>query len=156
MVLVAVTSTSREEVDWITEESRRICPEAWERFPPSSDKQPAERTIEAYACSLSQGAPHDRASATRAWIEWEGAVLSLDPNYSLRQFGDVEGVAFATLVTHYWSNDGFLRNGSEIISNMARIAEIPDYLRKGRMLVAIFLSFQTTLVTKHSIVLITA
>jgi proline iminopeptidase len=32
MVLVAVTTTSREEVDWITEGVERIFTEAWQRF----------------------------------------------------------------------------------------------------------------------------
>jgi proline iminopeptidase len=32
LVLVAVTTTSREEVDWITEGVGRIFPEAWQKF----------------------------------------------------------------------------------------------------------------------------
>ncbi|MFD1984872.1 hypothetical protein ACFSOZ_20260 [Mesorhizobium newzealandense] len=41
-------------------------------------------------------------------------------------------MAFATLVTHDWSNDGFLQNGKEILSLVFAIGHIPAVLIHGR------------------------
>jgi proline iminopeptidase len=42
------------------------------------------------------------------------------------------GLAFATLVTHYWSNDGFLKDGKEILCRVSAIGHIPAVLIHGR------------------------
>lgn len=47
MVLAAVTSTSREEIDWITEGIGRVFPEAWQRFADASGRRSGERIAEA-------------------------------------------------------------------------------------------------------------
>jgi proline iminopeptidase len=71
LVLVAVTTTSREEVDWITEGVGRIFPEAWQRFEQESDRRNGERIVEAYARRLASGDLQDRQRAAHAWNEWE-------------------------------------------------------------------------------------
>lgn len=43
------------------------------------------------------------------------------------------GVAsLATLVTHYWANDGFLRGEAKILDRMDRLRDIPGLLVHGR------------------------
>ena len=110
LVLVAVTTTSREEVDWITEGVGRIFPEAWQRFERNSARRDGERIVEAYARRLATGDMQDRLRAARSWNDWESTHVSLDPNWEPidRYFDEKEAVVFATLVTHFWSNDGFL------------------------------------------------
>ena len=71
MVLVAVTTTSRQEVDWITEGVGAIFPEAWQRFDQNSSRRDGERIVEAYARRLAQGDQQDRLRAARAWNDWE-------------------------------------------------------------------------------------
>ncbi|WP_174800193.1 alpha/beta fold hydrolase [Methylobacterium currus] len=39
---------------------------------------------------------------------------------------------FATLVAHYWANDGFLRGPDAILSGMDRLGAIPGVLIHGR------------------------
>ncbi len=39
---------------------------------------------------------------------------------------------FATLVTHYWANDGFLRGPDAILARMDRLRDIPGILIHGR------------------------
>jgi proline iminopeptidase len=134
LVLVAVTTTSREEVDWITEGVGRIFPEAWQRFEQASIRRGGERVVEAYARRLATSDIQDRLQAARDWNDWESTHVSLDPNWTPidRRFDEQQGLIFATLVTHYWSNDGFLRNGKEILDRISTIAHIPSVLICGR------------------------
>jgi proline iminopeptidase len=134
LALAAVTTTSREEVDWITEGVGRVFPEAWQQFEKASDRRDHERIVEGYARRLATGEIQDRLRAARAWNDWESTHISLDPNWAPidQRFDEDWSLAFATLVTHYWSNDGFLQNGAEILSRISAIAHIPAVLIHGR------------------------
>lgn len=134
LALAAVTTTSREEVDWITEGVGRVFPEAWQQFEKASGRRDHERIVEGYARRLATGDIQDRLRAARAWNDWESTHISLDPNWAPidQPFDEDRSLAFATLVTHYWSNDGFLQNGAEILSRISAIAHIPAVLIHGR------------------------
>jgi proline iminopeptidase len=134
MALVAVTTTSRDEIDWITEGVGRIFPEAWAQFEQESSRRDGERLVEAYARRLATGDRDDRLLAARAWNEWEAAHISIGSDQlPIRGDADEErDLVFATLVTHYWANDGFLRNGMEIDARMSAIRHIPAVLIHGR------------------------
>jgi proline iminopeptidase len=134
LVLVAVTTTSREEIDWITEDVGRIFPEAWQRFEQASRRRGGERIVDAYARRLATGNIEDRLRAAKAWNDWELTHISLDPNSppQKRSFDEEQDLPFATLVTHYWSNDGFLQNSREISRHIPTISHIPAVLIHGR------------------------
>lgn len=133
LVLGAVTTTSREEVAWITEGVGAIFPEAWDQFATESACRDGERVVDAYARRLASGNPDDRAQAARAWCAWEDTHVSLSPNFAPLSFPDPEAArVFATLVTHYWSNDGFLRGGTAILACMDRLRDVPSILIHGR------------------------
>jgi proline iminopeptidase len=96
----------------------RVFPETWDRFAADSCQEPGERIVCAYARRLAHADPGDRAAAADAWDTWEGTHVLLDP---LRQRGllhedPVARMVFATLVTHYWSHDGFLVGDAAILS----------------------------------------
>jgi proline iminopeptidase len=90
--------------------------------------------VEAYARRLAAGDLQDRLQAARAWNDWESTHVSLDPNWVPidERFNEERQLVFATLVTHYWSNDGFLQSGREILSNVSEIRHIPAVLIHGR------------------------
>ncbi len=134
MVLGAITTTSREEVDWITGGIGRIFPEAFERFEQQSGRRPGERIVEAYARRLRGADADDRLAAARSWNAWEETHISLDPHHQpiATRFDAAAALGFATLVTHYWANDGFLRGEDAILNRMDRIATIPAVLIHGR------------------------
>jgi proline iminopeptidase len=46
VVVGAVTTTSRDEVDWITEGVGRVFPEAWTGFGAASGRREGERVVE--------------------------------------------------------------------------------------------------------------
>lgn len=137
IVLVAVTTSSRDEIDWITEGVGRIFPEAWQRFAEASGRRPGERVVEAYARRLADhddADAADRAVAAAQWDEWESQHIRLDPLWTPESghSDPVDRQVFATLVTHYWANDGFLTGPDVVLDNVERIAHIPAVLIHGR------------------------
>lgn len=132
LVLTAVTSGSREEIDWITEGVGAVFPEAWATF--ASAAKTGERVVDAYARLLRDPDPSVRAEAAEAWDGWESTHVSLDPNWMPGpMFTDPrERANFATLVTHYWSHDCFLPDALRIRDRMSLVSEIPGVLIHGR------------------------
>jgi proline iminopeptidase len=132
LVLTAVTTGAREEIDWITEGVGAIFPEAWHRF--AAAARDGERVVEAYARLLRDPRPEVRASAATAWDEWESTHISLDPNWVPGPMfdDDRERANFATLVTHYWANDCFLIGDDRIQDRVSRLDGIRGVLIHGR------------------------
>jgi proline iminopeptidase len=139
MVLVAVTTTDRFQVDWITETVGAIYPEAWDRLATHAEnagigyRRGEGRLIIAYARLMTDPDPAVRDAASRCWCEWEDHHVSIaagglvrNPRWEQDEFRHV----FATLVTHYWANDAFL--SPPILERMDRLAGIPSTLIHGR------------------------
>jgi proline iminopeptidase len=129
LALLAVTSTSREEVDWITDGVARLFPEAWARLLAAAGPLPGERAVEAVARRLRSADPAVRERAAVAWADWEATHVSLDPGF-------VPGPVVvarnkATLVTHYWANDAFL-GPTGILDGVAALQTVPAVLIHGR------------------------
>lgn len=139
VVLMAVTTTSAEEVHWISEGCQVIYPEAWgeladavERLDPGF-RRGESPIIDAVARLMRQPDAAVRAKAARAWGAWEDVHVTIgaggyspDPRWADPAFA----VPFATLVSHYWSNHAFL--DPPILERMERIAGIPGHLVHGR------------------------
>jgi proline iminopeptidase len=134
LALMAVTTTGRDEVDWITEGIGRVFPEDWDRFERASHRRPGERVVEAYARRLAADDPVDRAAAALEWDRWESVHVSLDAPSTRGQghIGQEAREAFATLVTRYWANDGFLRDDRAIAARIEELADVPAALVHGR------------------------
>lgn len=134
IALVAVTTTSREEIQWITEDVGRIFPEAWADFAEAANSEPGERVVEAYARRLAGQDREDARRAALSWDRWESTHVSLDPNWLPGPMfeEEQERMTVSLLVTHYWANDGFLVDGQEIIPRIHELNGIPAYLIHGR------------------------
>jgi proline iminopeptidase len=132
--LVAVTTTSRDEVDWITEGVGRIFPEAWQEFVDAAHAEPGERIVEAYARRLAGADRDDARRAALDWDRWESTHVSLDPYWNPGpRFADERArMTFSLLVTHYWSQDGFLTGDDEILPRISELDGMPGYLIHGR------------------------
>jgi proline iminopeptidase len=134
MVLGFVTTTSRAEVKWITEDVGRIFPQQWARFvevvPPPLRGIPL---LDAYAIMLADDGSAIRDRAAQAWCEWEDAHVSLTPGHKPNpMFDDPEfRLRFARLVTHYWRNAAFL-DEDQLIRDASRLNGIPGVLIHGR------------------------
>jgi proline iminopeptidase len=134
LVLALVTTTSRREVQWITEEVGRIFPAEWERFaagvPERLRKMPL---VDAYATLLADPDPAVQAAAAREWCAWEDAHVSLTPGHqpSPRYADPAFRLRFARLVTHYWRHAAFLEE-EQLLREAARLNGIPGVLIHGR------------------------
>lgn len=139
VVIMAVTTTDRFQVDWITETVGAIFPEAWDRLAGYAEaagvgyRRGRGRVIEAYRLLMTDSDPAVRDSASRAWVEWEDHHVSIGTGgvvRSPRWDDDEYRQVFATLVTHYWANDAFLV--PPILERMELLHSVPATLIHGR------------------------
>ncbi|MCO1574692.1 prolyl aminopeptidase [Crossiella sp. SN42] len=134
LVLAAVTNGDRRDTDWITRDMGRVFPREWERF---RDGVPAaERDGDlsaAYSKLLHDPDPEVRAQAARGWCEWEDTHMSLAPDAAprLSVADPAFQLAFARIVTHYWSHGCFLEEG-QLQRGIERLHGIPAVLIHGR------------------------
>ena len=134
LALAAVTTTSRQEVDWITESIGRVFPAEWAAFAEASGAVPDQRVVEAYFDRLTDPDPDVRDAAAIAWCRWEDVHVSLDPQakpdprYQDREFRN----SFATHVVNSWAHSGFLGDRG-VLDNIATIAHLPVVLIHGRL-----------------------
>lgn len=134
LVLGSVTTTSRREVEWITEGVGRLFPEQWQRFRSAvTPDRTGMRLVDAYADMLADPDPAVRHHAARAWCTWEDAHVSLGPGAQPSPRFDDERFrfVFARLVTHYWRHHGFL-DDEQLIRDAATLDGIPGVMIHGR------------------------
>lgn len=139
VVGMAVTTTGRAEVDWITEGVGAIFPEAWDRFASYAEdagigyERGGGRLVTAYAQLLTDP---DRAvcdAASSEWALWEDTHISLLRGGGRRspRWDDADfRTGFARLAAHYWSHDGFL--DPPLLSDVAALVDLPVVLIHGR------------------------
>jgi proline iminopeptidase len=134
MVLLAVCTTTRREVGWITRDMGRIWPEAWARFRDGVPEADRDGDLAAAYSRLLESPDADvRKTAARGWCAWEDVHVSLDPGWRPNpRFEDPTfRMVFARLVTWYWSHAGFLPDG-QLLREVGRLAGIPAVLIAGR------------------------
>ena len=89
--------------------------------------------VEAYCRRLNHADPLVREQAALAWCTWESATPDWPPQQGLAErFKDAAfALAFARLVTHYVSHNGFVEDGS-LLRGAGVLADIPGVLINGR------------------------
>lgn len=140
VVLMAVTTTSRAEVDWVTETVGAIYPEEWEQFASHAEqagvgyRRGKGRLVEAYRRLMRSPDPEVRDAASTQWARWEDAHVSIgaggfrrDPRWEDDEFRR----NFVTLVTHYWGHDGFCE--PPLLAGMEWLGGLPAVLIHGRL-----------------------
>lgn len=132
IVLTAVTTGGRAEIDWITEGVGAIFPEAWAELAAGVPR--GERVIEHYAAMMRRPDAAARRAAADRWDTWESMHVSLDPAWQPGPSHEDPRTRenFATLVTHYWANDCFLNGEDAVLARATELAGIPGVLIHGR------------------------
>src|SRR3954470_22304929 len=123
IVLVAVTTTRRSEVDWLYRGVGRFFPEALERFRAAVPEAESDAT------------PDVRARAAHEWLAWEDAVISLEPKGRPGTYSDRPpdaALAFVRICAHYFANGAWLEEGA-VVRDAGRLAGIPGVLIHGRL-----------------------
>ncbi|HEY5784488.1 MAG TPA: alpha/beta fold hydrolase [Microlunatus sp.] len=134
VVLTGVGVTSPRSVEWITETIGMLFPIEWERFEHASRRQTGERIVDAFHRLLTQPGLEHRRRAAAEWCRWEGVHMSLGPGLDDSPLFEDEPdlqLLFATLVTHYWSHDGFLDH-DRVLAQIPTLAGIPCVMIHGR------------------------
>ena len=134
LVLGFVTTTSRDEVQWITSDVGRIFPREWERFREAVPRHLRSMPlVDAYAVMLADADETVREKAAREWCAWEDAHVSLTPGHQPNpRYDDAEfRLRFARLVTHYWRHAAFLEK-NQLIRDASKLNGIPGALIHGR------------------------
>lgn len=140
IVAMAVTTTSRAEIDWITEGVGAIYPEEWDLFAGHAEqagigyRRGTTRLVEAYRQLMRHPDWDLRDAASLAWARWEDAHISLGSSGSRRdsRWNDEDyRHHFVTLTTHYWAHDGFC--DPALLERMDRLRDIPGVLIHGRL-----------------------
>jgi proline iminopeptidase len=130
MILIAITTSSAREIDWLYRGVSRFFPEAWARY--SAHVGDAPDVVRAYADLMED--PAAREQAAIEWARWEDTVLSFEtfgtPNlFSDRASDDL--IAFVRICAHYYARLGFLEDGS-LSRDIGKLAGIPAALIHGR------------------------
>lgn len=135
IVFGGVTMTRRSEIDWLYHGVAPLFPEQWSRF--RAGVPPADRDgdlIEAYHRLLQDPDPAIHMKAAKDWCEWEAALLSVDPDAkpAPRHLQPAFQLAFARLVTHYFSHNAWLEDGI-LLREAGSLAGIPGIMVHGRL-----------------------
>ncbi|MEZ4501723.1 MAG: prolyl aminopeptidase [Dehalococcoidia bacterium] len=132
LVLWGVATGTDAEVRLLTRGIGPLFPEAWARF---RDGVPASERdgdlARAYARLLEDADPAVRERAARDWCAWEDASVpgaASNPRYEDPAFR----MAFARIVTHYWSRGHFLEEG-QVLRAASRLAGVPGVIVQGRL-----------------------
>ncbi|WP_280234406.1 prolyl aminopeptidase [Nocardia cyriacigeorgica] len=136
IVLVGVTMTRREEVDWLYRGVRLLLPEQWEAF---RDGVPAaEREgdlVAAYSRLFDHPDPQVRLTAARRWCAWEDAVIAHEKTGSPGQYSarsEQEMLAMTRICAHYFAHAAWLPDG-QLLREAHRLTGIPAVLIHGRL-----------------------
>ncbi|MFI5585654.1 prolyl aminopeptidase [Amycolatopsis sp. NPDC051758] len=129
IVVSAISTTRRSEIDWLYRGAGRFFPEEWAKFSPG-----AEDVVGAYARLMADPDAAVRHRAAAAWSRWEDVVLSLEPGAPPVRDEPLDdaALAFVRLTTHYYAHAGWLAEGA-VIRDAGRLAGIPGVLIHGRL-----------------------
>ena len=128
LVLWGVTTGRRSEVDRVFRGglSDRFA-DAWAELRSTLPPQVADADVPAAYASLLRDPDHGvRTAAARSWCRWESAIERWPPRRELseRYRDPAFAIAFARLVTHFASNDLFLRDG-ELLDGATVLRDVP-------------------------------
>ncbi|GAA2156713.1 alpha/beta fold hydrolase [Humibacillus xanthopallidus] len=138
LVLWAVGTTRRHEVDWLTHTMGQIYPAEFDALlaalPTWADRANVPLAVNRL---LLDADPAVADAAARAWCAWEDRLATLSgpvqpsPRYEDARFR----LGFSRLVTHYFGHHAFLADDA-IMGRLQGIAHLPAVLVRGRLDIA--------------------
>jgi len=134
IVISAVTTTRRAEIDWLYRGVGRFFPEQWERFLAGAPGTPPDGDIvAAYARLAEDQDAAVREKATVDWCAWEDAVLSGETSRAVYAARPAAAkLALVRICSRYFANGAWLEDGI-LLREAHRLAGIPGVLIHGRL-----------------------
>jgi proline iminopeptidase len=134
LVLVAVGMTRPAEIDWLYHGVRRFLPDEWATFRngvPAGERD--GNLVDAYRRLLTHSDATVRERAAEQWCAWEDAVVSSGDGEPDRRYDDPRfRIAFARIVTHYFSHHAWLEDG-DLLRHADMLRGIPGVMVHGRL-----------------------
>jgi proline iminopeptidase len=136
IMLSAISTSQRSEIDWLYRGVGQFFPEKWQTFRnavPEEDRK--GDLVAAYARLMEDPDPRVRNPAAVAWRTWEDVVLSLEPTARPAAYTDPpddDVLAFVRICAHYYAHAAWLPDNA-VIGNAGRLAGIPGVLIHGRL-----------------------
>lgn len=135
IILSAVTTSSRSEIDWLYRGAGRFHPEAWDRFRDGVPEDERDGDLPAAYARLMENPDRAVREKTAAdWLAWEDAVISNEPNSVPGMYGDRDvdaQIAFVRICAHFFGHGAWLAE-DQLLRNAHRLAGIPAVLVHGR------------------------
>lgn len=137
LILRGIYTVRRKELDFFYNFGvSEIFPEWWQVFCEPLRRANHDFTkdnIAAYHDLLFHDDPNVHLPAAVAWTAWEAATSSLEYDGSkIDQWSEPRhALAFARIENHYFTNDGFLRDG-QLLDEADRLSDIPMVIVQGR------------------------
>ena len=136
IIIVGVTMTRPDEIDWLYRGVGRLLPDAWDRFwhaLPESERH--GHVVAAYNRVLTSGDREAVIKAAHDWCAWEDSVIAHESlgrpgAYSDRPLPGL--IAFTRICAHYFANNAWLEDG-QLLRDARRLAGIPGILIHGRL-----------------------
>ncbi|HEX3590478.1 MAG TPA: prolyl aminopeptidase [Pseudonocardiaceae bacterium] len=134
IMLSAISTSRRTEIDWLYRGVRRFFPEEWAALRAGAPDAAEDELPAAYARLLADPDPEVRNRAAVTWRGWEDTVLSLEPNAPpvTREPADRDTAAFVRICSHYYAHAAWLAEGA-VIRDAGKLAGIPGVLIHGRL-----------------------
>ncbi|TXH18173.1 MAG: prolyl aminopeptidase [Mycobacterium sp.] len=136
VVLIGVTMTRPQEVDWLYRGLRLVRPAEWQRFRdgvPEADRD--GNLVEAYRRLMEHPDAAVREQAARDWCAWEDAAIAHETLGKPGQYSakiDADRMAFVRICTHYFAHAAWLEDG-QLLRDAHRLDGIPGVLIHGRL-----------------------
>ncbi|MGW7006634.1 prolyl aminopeptidase [Streptomyces sp. NPDC054933] len=133
LVLTAAATGRRSETDLLTRGLGQVFPKAWARFQagvPAADRD--GDLAAAYRRLLHDPDAAVREKAARDWCDWETAIAVAVPKPIARYERAEFRMAFARIVTHYWSHGHWLEEG-DVLRQTRALAGIPGTIVQGSL-----------------------
>ncbi|MHB1431206.1 MAG: prolyl aminopeptidase [Streptosporangiaceae bacterium] len=135
IMLSAISTARRSEIDWLYSGVGRFFPEDWQRFRDASGAGRDEELVPAYARLMEDPDPTVRDRAAANWRTWEDVVLSLEPSApapTRDEKPDRDTLAFVRICAHYYAHAGWLEENA-VIAGASALAGVPGVLIHGRL-----------------------
>jgi proline iminopeptidase len=132
IIILGATTTRRSEIDWLYRGVARFFPEEWVRFRAVVDD---DDVVVGYARLMADKDKGVRERAAAAWLAWEDAVISLEPNGRPNAYSDKppdDQLALVRICSHYFSHAAWLEEG-ELLRQAPLLTGIPGAIIHGRL-----------------------
>ena len=135
LVLRGIFLLTERELRWFYQDGASMMfPDAWERFLEPIPADERGDMISAYHKRLTSPDRTIQARAAAAWSQWEGDTISLrGPEARPSKFNEEDfTIAFARIECHYFANHGFFDHDGWLLSQAAKLKDIPGWIVQGR------------------------